>query len=156
MGPSFIRCLSQPAGAIPTRHPTQRSDPSPVMSRGFPSTWWVHAAMGAAVGLQPVRNIVHDRTIVVTHCGRICLGRKKINFSQDFAGQAVGPEPPTSPLSGKRASYTKDEVRPFFRGCYRWKAPAAHCKLFPHISQVSVILIPCTRHRQSFSRLIST
>src|SRR2546430_8088794 len=22
----------------------------------------------------------HDRTIVVTHCGRICLGRKKINF----------------------------------------------------------------------------
>jgi hypothetical protein len=46
--------------------------------------------MGAAVGLQPVRNIVHDRTIVVTHCGRICLGRKKINFSQVFAGQAVG------------------------------------------------------------------
>jgi putative transposase len=33
---------------------------------------------------------VHDRTIVVTHCVRICLGRKKINFSQVFAGQAVG------------------------------------------------------------------
>ena len=32
----------------------------------------------------------HDRTIVVTHCGRICLGRKKINFSTVFAGQAVG------------------------------------------------------------------
>ena len=32
----------------------------------------------------------HDRTIVVTHCGRICLGRKKINFSQVFAGQVVG------------------------------------------------------------------
>ena len=28
--------------------------------------------------------------IVVTHCGRICLGRKKINFSTVFAGQAVG------------------------------------------------------------------
>jgi hypothetical protein len=27
---------------------------------------------------------------VVTHCGRICLGRKKINFSTVFAGQAVG------------------------------------------------------------------
>jgi hypothetical protein len=26
----------------------------------------------------------------VTHCGRICLARKKINFSQVFAGQAVG------------------------------------------------------------------
>jgi hypothetical protein len=32
----------------------------------------------------------HDRTIVVTHCGRICLGRKKINFSTVFAGQTVG------------------------------------------------------------------
>ena len=27
---------------------------------------------------------------MVTRCGRICLGRKKINFSQVFAGQAVG------------------------------------------------------------------
>ena len=27
---------------------------------------------------------------MVTRCGRICLGSKKINFSQVFAGQAVG------------------------------------------------------------------
>jgi hypothetical protein len=27
---------------------------------------------------------------VVTRCGRICLGKKKINFSTVFAGQAVG------------------------------------------------------------------
>jgi putative transposase len=27
---------------------------------------------------------------VVTRCGRICLGEKKINFSTVFAGQAVG------------------------------------------------------------------
>jgi len=33
---------------------------------------------------------MHDKTIVVTRCGRICLGKKKINFSQVFAGQAVG------------------------------------------------------------------
>ena len=33
---------------------------------------------------------VHDKLIVVTRCGRICLGRKKINFSTDLAGQAVG------------------------------------------------------------------
>jgi hypothetical protein len=26
----------------------------------------------------------------VTTCGRICVGHKKINFSQVFAGQAVG------------------------------------------------------------------
>jgi putative transposase len=32
----------------------------------------------------------HDKTIVSTRCGRICLGHKKINFSTVFAGQAVG------------------------------------------------------------------
>jgi hypothetical protein len=32
----------------------------------------------------------HDKTIVVTRCGRICMGNKKIDFSQAFAGQAVG------------------------------------------------------------------
>jgi putative transposase len=32
----------------------------------------------------------HDKFIFVTHCGRICLGRTKINFSKVFAGQAVG------------------------------------------------------------------
>jgi putative transposase len=30
------------------------------------------------------------KTILVTRCGRICLGKKKINFSQVSAGQAVG------------------------------------------------------------------
>src|ERR1700681_638814 len=33
---------------------------------------------------------LHDKTIMVTRCGRICLGKKKINFSTVFAGQAVG------------------------------------------------------------------
>jgi putative transposase len=32
----------------------------------------------------------HDKIVVVTNCGRSCLGRKKINFSTVFAGQAVG------------------------------------------------------------------
>ena len=26
----------------------------------------------------------------ISRCGRICLGRKKINFSTVFAGQAIG------------------------------------------------------------------
>ena len=33
---------------------------------------------------------LHDKTIVVTRCGHICIGKKKINFSTVFAGQAVG------------------------------------------------------------------
>ena len=32
----------------------------------------------------------HDRTVMVTSCGRLCLYRKKINLSTCLAGQAVG------------------------------------------------------------------
>ena len=32
----------------------------------------------------------HDRTIQVTQCGQICIGRRKINFSTVFGGQYVG------------------------------------------------------------------
>jgi transposase InsO family protein len=32
----------------------------------------------------------HDRTVRVTRCGRICVGRRKINLSQVFAGQVLG------------------------------------------------------------------
>jgi hypothetical protein len=46
--------------------------------------------------LRPYRGIgeleypFHDRTITVTHCGRICVGKRKINLSTVFAGQNVG------------------------------------------------------------------
>jgi hypothetical protein len=30
------------------------------------------------------------KDVMVTSCGRLCLYRKKINFSQSLAGQAVG------------------------------------------------------------------
>ena len=41
-------------------------------------------------GLPDIDYPLHDKIIVVTRCGRICLGKKKINFSTVFAGQAVG------------------------------------------------------------------
>jgi putative transposase len=41
-------------------------------------------------GLPDIDYPFHDKTIVVTNGGRICLGRKKINFSTVLAGQAVG------------------------------------------------------------------
>jgi putative transposase len=40
-------------------------------------------------GLPDIDYPFHDK-VVVTNCGRICLGNKKINFSTVFAGQAVG------------------------------------------------------------------
>ena len=32
----------------------------------------------------------HDRTVRVTRCGRICLGRRKIGLSKVFAGEIAG------------------------------------------------------------------
>ncbi len=32
----------------------------------------------------------HDRTVRVTRCGRICIGKRKISLSNVFAGQLVG------------------------------------------------------------------
>lgn len=39
---------------------------------------------------EPPEYPFHDRVITVTQCGRICIGRRKINFSTVFAGQLVG------------------------------------------------------------------
>jgi putative transposase len=41
-------------------------------------------------GLAALEYPFHDRTVIVTQCGRLCFGGRKINLSQVFAGQAVG------------------------------------------------------------------
>jgi len=41
-------------------------------------------------GLPELSYPFHDREILITACGRICLHRKKINLSTVFAGQTVG------------------------------------------------------------------
>lgn len=41
-------------------------------------------------GLQPIEYPLHDREIEVTSCGRICIGKMKINLSQVFTGQKMG------------------------------------------------------------------
>jgi hypothetical protein len=41
-------------------------------------------------GLPDLTYPFHDRSIVVTACGRLCLHRKKINISTVFAGQTLG------------------------------------------------------------------
>src|SRR5690606_3359290 len=41
-------------------------------------------------GLPEIEYPLHDRTVTVTHCGRICLDGRKINFSRVFGGQNVG------------------------------------------------------------------
>jgi hypothetical protein len=41
-------------------------------------------------GLPELTYPLHDREVVVTACGRICMHRKRVNLSQVFAGQRVG------------------------------------------------------------------
>ncbi len=41
-------------------------------------------------GLPPLEYPLHDRTVTVTQCGRLCFGTRKINLSAVFAGQDVG------------------------------------------------------------------
>jgi putative transposase len=41
-------------------------------------------------GLSDLKYPFHDRTVTVTTCGRICIGKRKINLSQALAGQNVG------------------------------------------------------------------
>ena len=41
-------------------------------------------------GLSELRYPFHDRTVTVTHCGRICMGHRKINLSLALADQNVG------------------------------------------------------------------
>jgi putative transposase len=41
-------------------------------------------------GIQDILYPFHDRTVTVTHCGRICISTTKINLSQALSGQDVG------------------------------------------------------------------
>jgi putative transposase len=72
----FIDCYNRqrPHQALAMKYPAELYLPSPRPYRG----------------LDELKYPFHDRTITVTHCGRLCFGRRKINLSTVFAGQNVG------------------------------------------------------------------
>ena len=63
-----------PHEALGMKCPRELYTPSPRLYDGLPEPYYPF----------------HDRTALVTSCGRICLHRKKINLSKSLAGQAVG------------------------------------------------------------------
>jgi putative transposase len=71
----FIECYNQerPHQALDMRYPAELYSPSPRPYVGH-----------------ELEYPLHDRTITVTNCGRICIGGRKINLSHVFAGQNVG------------------------------------------------------------------
>lgn len=48
------------------------------------------ASSRAYTGMAPLEYPFHDRTALVTVCGRVCLHQKKINISHVFSGQTLG------------------------------------------------------------------
>lgn len=64
----------RPHQAIGMRYPAELYKPSSKVYRGLPELEYPYS----------------DKTVTVTRCGRICMGRKKINLSQVFAGQKIG------------------------------------------------------------------
>lgn len=73
---AFIDCYNhqRPHQALNMKYPGELYQPSPRPYRG----------------LSELEYPFHDRTVTVTQCGRICIGRRKINLSGVFAGQNVG------------------------------------------------------------------
>jgi len=72
----FVREFNteRPHEALAMKTPAQSDSPSPQPYRGLPELSYP----------------LHDRELLVTACGRICMHRKRINISQVFAGQRVG------------------------------------------------------------------
>jgi putative transposase len=72
----FIHTFNQerPHQALNMKYPAELYSPSPRAYQGLPELEYPF----------------HDKTVMVTRCGRICMGRQKINLSQVFAGQKVG------------------------------------------------------------------
>ena len=63
--------------------------PHQALAMKYPAELYKPSARPYA-GLTALDYPFHDRTITVTQCGRLCMGRRKINLSTVFAGQNVG------------------------------------------------------------------
>lgn len=83
-------------------------------------------------GLSDLEYPFHDRTITVTQCGRICIGRRKINLSAVFAGQNVG----ITEVSEKIWMVT---FMPYDLGFFDHEAGRVECAPNPFAAKVLVV-----------------
>lgn len=63
--------------------------PHEALSMKYPTELYVPSRT-PYLGLPELEYPMHDKTVNVTFCGRICIDRKKINLSRVFAGHALG------------------------------------------------------------------
>lgn len=87
--PAAKNFLQQQARFDDFQHEYNDERPHQALNMKFPSELY-RPSTRPYRGLQEIDYPLHDRTIMVTQCGRICFGRRKINLSNVFAGQNVG------------------------------------------------------------------
>jgi hypothetical protein len=78
--------------ALPERVPGQRYNeerPHQALDMKVPADIYTFSGRPYR-GLGELDYPLHDWAVTVTHCGRICFKRRKVNLSQVFAGQQVG------------------------------------------------------------------
>ena len=63
--------------------------PHQALNMKFPGEMYT-ASSRPYKGIEDIEYPFHDRTATVSHCGRICVHKKKIHLSLAFAGQDVG------------------------------------------------------------------
>src|SRR6185295_9928244 len=63
--------------------------PHQALAGAYPADLYTPSARIYRPPLEPAYPY-HDRTVRITTCGRICIGKRKINLSKVFAGQCVG------------------------------------------------------------------
>jgi putative transposase len=81
--------LQQQAKFDRWQHEYNHERPHQAIGMRYPAEMY-RASLRPYRGLPPLEYPLHDQTITVTQCGRLCFGRRKINLSAVFAGHDVG------------------------------------------------------------------
>ena len=87
--PAAQNFLQQQAKFDDFMHCYNRERPHQALAMNYPAELYSTSPRPYR-GLTQPEYPFHDRTVTVTHCGRICIGKRKISLSHVFAGQAVG------------------------------------------------------------------
>lgn len=87
--PAGANFLQQQAKFDEFIHEFNTERPHQALGQKPPAAFYTPSAR-AYEGLPELDYPFHDKSVVVTTCGRICFQRRKINLSQVFAGQMVG------------------------------------------------------------------
>jgi transposase InsO family protein len=87
--PPGMNSLQQQARFDAFVHEFNTERPHEAIAMKCPAELYVASAR-PYLGLPDIAYPLHDRDILVTACGRICLHRKKINISTVLAGQKLG------------------------------------------------------------------